>query len=109
MLRNFFTRPASAGGLPETARHVSLPPLYSAFGIHAAMNTSALTCWVVTDGKVGMEIQAIGLAEALGIEPVVKRIAPACPGAGCRRRHSGPRSPPPDKAATVSTRPSPTS
>ena len=43
------------------------------------MNTSALTCWVVTDGKVGMEIQAIGLAEALGIEPVVKRIAPALP------------------------------
>jgi mitochondrial fission protein ELM1 len=43
------------------------------------MNTAALTCWVVTDGKVGMEIQAIGLAEALGIQPVVKRIAPARP------------------------------
>jgi mitochondrial fission protein ELM1 len=31
-------------------------------------------CWVVTDGKIGMEIQCIGLAEALGFEPVVKRI-----------------------------------
>ena len=32
------------------------------------------TCWVVTDGKVGMEVQCLGLAEALGLEPAVKRI-----------------------------------
>jgi len=32
------------------------------------------TCWVVTDGKVGMENQCLGLAEALSIVPVVKRI-----------------------------------
>ena len=25
-----------------------------------------LTCWVVTDGKAGMEIQCLGLAEAMG-------------------------------------------
>ena len=31
-------------------------------------------CWVVTDGKIGMEIQGLGLAEALGFEPAVKRI-----------------------------------
>ena len=31
-------------------------------------------CWVVTDGKVGMETQCLGLAEALGFDPVVKRI-----------------------------------
>ncbi|KZD12027.1 mitochondrial fission ELM1 family protein [Oceanibaculum pacificum] len=43
------------------------------------MDVSGLTCWVVTDGKVGMEIQCIGLAEALGLSPVVKRIAPAAP------------------------------
>jgi uncharacterized protein len=34
-----------------------------------------LTCWVVTDGKAGMESQCLGLAEALGLEPVVKRVA----------------------------------
>ena len=34
-----------------------------------------VTCWVVTDGKAGMESQCIGLAEALGLEPVVKRVA----------------------------------
>ena len=34
----------------------------------------AEVCWVVSDGKVGMETQAIGLAEALGFDPVVKRI-----------------------------------
>jgi mitochondrial fission protein ELM1 len=32
------------------------------------------TCWVVTDGKAGMENQCLGLAEMLGLTPVVKRI-----------------------------------
>lgn len=32
------------------------------------------TCWVVTDGKAGMENQCVGLAEILGIKPAVKRI-----------------------------------
>ncbi len=31
-------------------------------------------CWVVTDGKIGMEVQCVGLAAALGFTPVVKRI-----------------------------------
>ncbi len=33
-----------------------------------------IACWVVTDGKAGMENQCIGLAEALGAKPIVKRI-----------------------------------
>lgn len=32
------------------------------------------TCWVVTDGKAGVEGQCVGLAEALGYAPEVKRI-----------------------------------
>lgn len=32
-------------------------------------------CWVITDGKTGMESQCLGLAEALGLEPEVKRIS----------------------------------
>ncbi|SMF75402.1 hypothetical protein SAMN06265365_12952 [Tistlia consotensis] len=32
------------------------------------------TCWVVSDGKAGMEIQCLGLAEALGLEPQTRRI-----------------------------------
>jgi uncharacterized protein len=32
------------------------------------------SCWVVTDGKAGMENQCLGLAAALGLSPVVKRI-----------------------------------
>jgi hypothetical protein len=35
----------------------------------------ASVCWVVSDGKAGMEVQCHGLAEALGFDPVVKRIA----------------------------------
>ena len=30
-------------------------------------------CWVITDGKAGMESQCRGLAEALGFDPVIKR------------------------------------
>jgi hypothetical protein len=33
-----------------------------------------LTCWVVSDGKAGMENQCIGLAESLGLTPIVKRV-----------------------------------
>ncbi len=32
------------------------------------------TCWILSDGKVGMEVQCLGLAEALGFEPAIKRI-----------------------------------
>ena len=34
------------------------------------------TCWVVTDGKAGTENQCLGLAEAVGLPPVIKRIRP---------------------------------
>lgn len=34
---------------------------------------TAPVAWVITDGKAGMESQCVGLAEALGIEPMVKR------------------------------------
>jgi mitochondrial fission protein ELM1 len=37
------------------------------------------SCWVLTDGKPGMENQCLGLAEALGLAPAVKRIAPRFP------------------------------
>lgn len=37
-------------------------------------NFSAPVCWVMSDGKAGMENQCLGLAEAVGAVPVVKRI-----------------------------------
>jgi mitochondrial fission protein ELM1 len=40
---------------------------------------SAPTCWVVTDGKPGMENQCLGLAVAAGFTPVVKQVAIAPP------------------------------
>lgn len=36
-------------------------------------------CWVLTDGKVGMEVQCRGLAEALGCAPVIRRIVARAP------------------------------
>ena len=32
--------------------------------------------WVITDGKAAMEVQCVGVARALGIEPELKRVAP---------------------------------
>ncbi|MFQ5984738.1 MAG: mitochondrial fission ELM1 family protein [Alphaproteobacteria bacterium] len=37
------------------------------------------TCWVLSDGKPGMETQCVGLAEALGFPFVVKRIRARAP------------------------------
>ena len=38
-----------------------------------------LRCWVLTEGHVGMVNQAIGLAEAMGLQPEVKRLAIRAP------------------------------
>lgn len=38
------------------------------------MSERAPVCWVVTEGIAGTENQCIGVAEALGIAPVVKRV-----------------------------------
>jgi mitochondrial fission protein ELM1 len=38
-------------------------------------SVDSVSCWVITDGKAGMESQCVGLAEALGFEPTVKRVA----------------------------------
>lgn len=40
---------------------------------------TAKSCWIVTDGKAGMESQCVGLAEALGLEPVIKRVGMRAP------------------------------
>ncbi len=47
----------------------------------AATNTNdrLSTCWVVTDGKAGMESQCLGVAEALGVTTTVKRVAMRSP------------------------------
>lgn len=34
-------------------------------------------CWVLTDGTVGMRIQCLGLADAAGLTPLIKRIHPS--------------------------------
>lgn len=33
-----------------------------------------LSCWVVSDGKIGTENQCLGLAAAMGLTPIVKRV-----------------------------------
>ncbi len=37
------------------------------------------TCWIVTNGMAGFETQALGICEALGVTPVVKRVSPGKP------------------------------
>ncbi len=41
---------------------------------HKPLRPPAPICWVVTDGNAGMENQCLGLAEALDVVPLVKRI-----------------------------------
>ena len=38
------------------------------------MNAQPLTCWVITEGMAGTENQCLGVAEALGVTPVIKRV-----------------------------------
>ena len=40
---------------------------------------SAKTCWTLSDGNPGNENPCLGLAEAVGFEPEVKRIRPRAP------------------------------
>lgn len=43
------------------------------------MSEAAIRSWVVSDGRAGIEIQCIGLAEALGLAPEIKRVRAAKP------------------------------
>lgn len=42
--------------------------------LHTYANNNSVTCWVVSDGRAGIENPCLGLAEALGLVPVVKRV-----------------------------------
>lgn len=51
----------------------------------AALNDPQ-TCWVLTKGAIGMENQALGIAEALGLAAEIKRLKPPWPWRGLRPR-----------------------
>ena len=44
-----------------------------------APSLSNLSCWVISDGRVGIEIQAAGLARAIGLAPEIKRLKARSP------------------------------
>ncbi len=48
---------------------------------------TAPVCWAVSEGHAGMEIQAVALARALGLEPVVKRVKIRKPWRWCPPRY----------------------
>lgn len=39
-----------------------------------SVNPQSLQCWVITEGMAGTENQCLGVAEALGVSPIVKRV-----------------------------------
>ncbi len=43
------------------------------------MSLSAALAWVLTDGKAGDETQCLAVAEALGLAPDIRRVAPRAP------------------------------
>lgn len=38
-----------------------------------------VTAWILTGGAIGFEVQALGIAEALGLAPEIKRVSPPPP------------------------------
>ncbi len=46
---------------------------------HAPLLPDGTTCWVVTNGLAGFEMQALGITERLGLTPTVKRVSPGAP------------------------------
>jgi mitochondrial fission protein ELM1 len=40
---------------------------------------STQTCWIMSDGRRGIEIQCLALADALNLTPILKRIKPSYP------------------------------
>lgn len=45
----------------------------------ASPGTEGLSCWVLTSGAAGCDVQTLGVAEALGLTPTVKLVAPGAP------------------------------
>ncbi|MBI1261152.1 MAG: hypothetical protein GC184_05455 [Rhizobiales bacterium] len=43
------------------------------------MTETALTSWILTNGMAGFETQALGICEALGLTPQIKRVKPGKP------------------------------
>jgi len=42
-------------------------------------HNTGLVSWVLTDGKAGDELQALSVAEALGLDPQIRRVRPKAP------------------------------
>lgn len=47
--------------------------------VQAEEITRDMTCWVLTDGKAGDEVQCLGIAEALDLTPERRHVAPRAP------------------------------
>jgi uncharacterized protein len=47
--------------------------------MRAVLSKEDFSIWVVTDGGAGYEVQALGIAEALGVAPEIKRVKQAAP------------------------------
>src|SRR3954451_7489089 len=63
-------------------RHMRPSAFHSAASSHSAAKgllPRGTTAWVLSDGKVGDEVQCFGIAEALGLSPERRLIAPRAP------------------------------
>jgi uncharacterized protein len=58
--------------MTDGASSIDVPRLATA----AAPTASAARCWIITDGKTGMDVQARGLADSLGLAYEMKRVTP---------------------------------
>ena len=47
--------------------------------MQASLADENVTCWVLSDGKAGDEVQCLGVAETLGLAPQIRHVAPRAP------------------------------
>jgi uncharacterized protein len=70
---------AAIGNLPRAPETCFTTPMTRPAADPSIDARTDLTVWVLTEGHIGMENQARGLAEAMGVEPVIKRLHPRLP------------------------------
>jgi len=46
------------------------------FKDHSVASLTGRTCWVLSDGKIGHEVQSLGVADALDLDVTIKRVDP---------------------------------
>lgn len=74
MLSDYCASRSAAHGEPKALGLNSMTPTTPAGD--GGRTLAGQSAWIISDGKAGHEVQALGVAAALGVEPILKRVTP---------------------------------